>query len=162
MGVLAKRRQIRGDHGQAEGLGLVEHQAVGLVAERRQDRVVGLESAEVRRVEGADKPHVESSGEILNRYPIVGGVGLPEHLKGPVAAGGAHGVQNDLQALVGIDATPGDEALTAEDLLEHCQGKLSRFKQPTGVAFIESIPRNPAGKILKRELREQFPGPAPD
>ena len=57
---------------------------------------------------------------------------------------------------------PGDEALTAEDLLEHCQGKLSRFKQPTGVAFIESIPRNPAGKILKRELREQFPGPAPD
>ena len=55
---------------------------------------------------------------------------------------------------------PANEALTDQELLEHCQGKLSRFKQPKGVAFIESIPRNPAGKILKRELREQFPGPA--
>jgi O-succinylbenzoate-CoA ligase len=53
-----------------------------------------------------------------------------------------------------------DASLTAEDVLTHCQGKLARYKQPRAVRFIEEIPRNPAGKILKRLLRERFPEPA--
>jgi acyl-CoA synthetase (AMP-forming)/AMP-acid ligase II len=53
-----------------------------------------------------------------------------------------------------------DEGLTEADILQHCDGKLARFKQPKGVAFIGEIPRNPTGKALKRLLREQFPGPA--
>ncbi len=53
-----------------------------------------------------------------------------------------------------------DDGLAESDVLDHCQGKLARFKQPRGVAFIETIPRNPSGKALKRILREQFPGPA--
>ena len=48
------------------------------------------------------------------------------------------------------------------EILEHCEGKLARFKQPRNVEFVEEIPRNPSGKILKRILREQFPGPAPE
>ena len=55
---------------------------------------------------------------------------------------------------------PNDPGLTAEQLLDHCQGKLARFKQPRAVEFVEEIPRNPTGKVLKRLLREQFPGPA--
>jgi acyl-CoA synthetase (AMP-forming)/AMP-acid ligase II len=54
-----------------------------------------------------------------------------------------------------------DEALTEADVLEYCNGRLARFKQPRAVAFVEEIPRNPSGKILKVILREQFPGPAP-
>jgi O-succinylbenzoate-CoA ligase len=50
-----------------------------------------------------------------------------------------------------------DPGLTAQDVLDHTQGKLARFKQPRAVEFVEIIPRNPAGKVLKRELREQFP-----
>jgi O-succinylbenzoate-CoA ligase len=53
-----------------------------------------------------------------------------------------------------------DPALDEAAVLAHCQGKLARFKQPRGVAFVDSIPRNPSGKALKRVLREQFPGPA--
>ena len=53
-----------------------------------------------------------------------------------------------------------DNALTEIDVLEHCDGKLARFKLPKGAAFIEVIPRNANGKVLKRELRLQFPGPA--
>jgi acyl-CoA synthetase (AMP-forming)/AMP-acid ligase II len=53
-----------------------------------------------------------------------------------------------------------DDALTEADVLNFCHGKLARFKQPAGATFIEVIPRNPSGKILKRLLREQFPGPA--
>ena len=50
--------------------------------------------------------------------------------------------------------------LTERDVIEFCRGKLAAFKQPKGVAFIDVIPRNPSGKILKRILREQYPGPA--
>jgi acyl-CoA synthetase (AMP-forming)/AMP-acid ligase II len=55
-----------------------------------------------------------------------------------------------------------DELLTEADVLAHCQGKLARFKQPRNVKFVAEIPRNPAGKILKRLLRERFPEPAAD
>ncbi|MDD9801413.1 MAG: long-chain-fatty-acid--CoA ligase [Deltaproteobacteria bacterium] len=52
--------------------------------------------------------------------------------------------------------------LDGDALLDYCQGKLARFKQPKQVEFVEEIPRNPTGKILKRLLRERFPGPAPE
>lgn len=55
-----------------------------------------------------------------------------------------------------------DNSLTEKQVLEHCNSKLARFKLPRGVVFMEEIPRNPSGKILKRLLREQFPGPAPE
>lgn len=55
-----------------------------------------------------------------------------------------------------------DESLSENDILKFCDDKLARFKQPKGVAFIDQIPRNPSGKILKRVLREQFPEPAPE
>ena len=53
-----------------------------------------------------------------------------------------------------------DNALAERDVLDHCDGKLARFKLPKGAAFIDVIPRNANGKVLKRELRLQFPGPA--
>ncbi|MCP3939148.1 MAG: long-chain fatty acid--CoA ligase [Actinomycetia bacterium] len=49
-----------------------------------------------------------------------------------------------------------DESVTAASVLEHCGGKLAKFKQPKAVEFTDVIPRNPTGKILKRILREQF------
>ncbi|MEM7407152.1 MAG: long-chain-fatty-acid--CoA ligase [Pseudomonadota bacterium] len=55
-----------------------------------------------------------------------------------------------------------DTALTEADVLKHCDSRLARFKLPKAVGFVESIPRNPTGKALKRLLREQFPGPAPE
>jgi len=50
--------------------------------------------------------------------------------------------------------------LSEKDVLEFCRGRMAAYKQPKGVAFVDVIPRNPSGKILKRILREQFPGPA--
>ncbi len=55
-----------------------------------------------------------------------------------------------------------DEALTEADIMAWCDGKLARFKMPKAVEFIDVIPRNPTGKALKRIMREQFPGPAPE
>ncbi|MFP6808518.1 MAG: long-chain-fatty-acid--CoA ligase [Pseudomonadales bacterium] len=53
-----------------------------------------------------------------------------------------------------------DDALSEADILKFCDGKLARFKLPKGAVFIDLIPRNPSGKVLKRLLRDDFPGPA--
>ena len=40
-----------------------------------------------------------------------------------------------------------------EPLLEHCRTLLSSYKVPKEIRFIETIPRNLGGKVLKKELR---------
>jgi fatty-acyl-CoA synthase len=45
---------------------------------------------------------------------------------------------------------------TPEGIIEFCQGRLARYKHPRSVVFIDALPRNPAGKVLKFELRERF------
>ena len=42
------------------------------------------------------------------------------------------------------------------DVLEFCQGRLAKYKIPKSVIFIDALPRNAAGKVLKTELRKQF------
>jgi fatty-acyl-CoA synthase len=42
---------------------------------------------------------------------------------------------------------------TADELLELCATQLARFKMPKAITFVDTLPRNPSGKILKRELR---------
>ena len=48
-----------------------------------------------------------------------------------------------------------DATTTRDELIEHCSQQLARFKVPKDVTFIDALPRNPSGKVLKRELREQ-------
>ncbi len=43
--------------------------------------------------------------------------------------------------------------LSEEDVLRHCRPKLAKFKQPGTVRFVDELPRNATGKVLKRELR---------
>jgi fatty-acyl-CoA synthase len=45
---------------------------------------------------------------------------------------------------------------TTEDIMEYCRGKLGGFERPRSVDFVEALPRNPSGKILKRVLREPY------
>jgi len=45
--------------------------------------------------------------------------------------------------------------LTAEDIVEFCRQDLADYKQPRRVEFLDELPRNPTGKVLKRELRER-------
>jgi fatty-acyl-CoA synthase len=44
-------------------------------------------------------------------------------------------------------------SVTPDELVEHCRTQLARFKVPKAVTFLDALPRNPSGKVLKRELR---------
>ena len=38
-------------------------------------------------------------------------------------------------------------------VIDHCASCLAGFKVPKGVVFVDSLPKNPSGKLLKRDLR---------
>jgi acyl-CoA synthetase (AMP-forming)/AMP-acid ligase II len=48
------------------------------------------------------------------------------------------------------------EKATAEEIMEHCRQRLASYKRPTSVVFVDELPRNPMGKVLKRVLRDQY------
>lgn len=48
--------------------------------------------------------------------------------------------------------------VTEAQLIDHAREKLPHFKAPKRVVFVDELPRNASGKILKRELRERFGG----
>jgi long-chain acyl-CoA synthetase len=45
---------------------------------------------------------------------------------------------------------------TPEEITDYVRARLARFKCPTSVDFTDALPRNPSGKILKRDLREPY------
>ena len=45
---------------------------------------------------------------------------------------------------------------TEEEVIDFCRDKLGGFERPRSVEFVKALPRNPTGKVLKRELREPY------
>ena len=56
-----------------------------------------------------------------------------------------------------IVAKPGTPPSAAQ-VLAHCAQHLAPFKCPKAVVFVDALPKNPSGKLLKRQLRQQFAG----
>jgi long-chain acyl-CoA synthetase len=49
-----------------------------------------------------------------------------------------------------------DPALTEQAVIEFCRSQLAHYKCPTSVDWLDALPRNPSGKVLKTELREPY------
>ena len=50
----------------------------------------------------------------------------------------------------------GADASDADELIAHCRTHLAGYKTPKQVFFVDALPKNPSGKLLKRELRAHF------
>ena len=88
--------------------------------------------------------------EVVSTHPEVlevGAIGVADELSGEAVK------------IVVVKRSPG---LTEESLRAYCQDHLTGYKRPRHIEFAHELPKTNVGKILRRELREQFarPGPA--
>ena len=82
--------------------------------------------------------------ELISRHPAVAEVavvGVPSERMG--------------EEVVAVVVRNSDSQITEEELLAFCQERLAKYKTPRRVIFMDAMPRNGVGKILKKSLREQ-------
>ena len=63
-----------------------------------------------------------------------------------------------IEAVVAVVVTRDRQTLSEAQVIAHCASRVANFKVPKWVIFLESLPKNPSGKLLKRDLRRQFEG----
>jgi fatty-acyl-CoA synthase len=61
-----------------------------------------------------------------------------------------------IEAVTAVVVPRDGEALDRGELIAHCRERLAAFKVPKYVAIADALPKNPSGKILKRELRVAY------
>lgn len=68
------------------------------------------------------------------------------------------GVPDDkwIEAIIAVVVLRPGVTKDAQSLIEHTKGKLAPFKVPKRVYFADALPKNTAGKLLKRELRQEY------
>ena len=96
---------------------------------------------------GGEMVSPEEVEQVLTSHPSVDEaaiIGVPDDYWG-----------ERVRAVVVPTELPVDEA----ELIEYCRQRLSSFKRPESVVFVDELPRNPLGKVLKTELRQQFSHP---
>jgi acyl-CoA synthetase (AMP-forming)/AMP-acid ligase II len=101
-------------------------------------------------IDGRDDEMIVSGGE--NVFPREVEDLLADHEA--VAEAAVIGVDDDEfgQRLKAFVVTREDEELSADDVKAYVKSNLARFKVPRDVEFLDSLPRNATGKVLKREL----------
>jgi len=118
-----------GDIGYLDGDGFL------YIADRVKDMVItGGENVYPAEVESA-----------LYEHPAIGEIaviGLPDERWG--------------EAVVAVAVVKPDHALTLDELRDFGGRSLARFKLPSRLELVDVLPRNPAGKVLKFELRERY------
>lgn len=88
--------------------------------------------------------------EVFLKHPTlseVAVVGIPDPISG--------------EAVKAFVVLRGDATIKEQDLIDFCRSRIAVYKAPRHVEFLDALPKNPAGKILKRELRAREAEKAP-
>ncbi|PKO44751.1 MAG: acyl-CoA synthetase [Betaproteobacteria bacterium HGW-Betaproteobacteria-3] len=119
-------------------LATIDDEGYITVVDRKKDMIkTGGENVASREVE-----------EMIYRLPQVSEVaviGLPD--------------PKWVEAVTAVVVVKTGQTLTAEQVMAHCNAHMAGFKAPKRVVFADSLPKNPSGKLLKRELRQAWAAP---
>ena len=96
-------------------------------------------------IRGGENIYPREIDEVLYQHPAVAAaatIGIPDSLYG-----------EEVAAFIVLK-----ESMTATDaeLIEHCQSELADYKCPKTIRIVKDIPKGPTGKLLKRELAQEF------
>jgi fatty-acyl-CoA synthase len=61
-----------------------------------------------------------------------------------------------VEAVTAVVVVKDGHAVSEQQIIGHCRASMAGFKVPKRVVFVEALPKNPSGKLLKRELRERY------
>jgi fatty-acyl-CoA synthase len=61
-----------------------------------------------------------------------------------------------VEAVTAVIVLKTGQSLTEAEVMAHCNQHMASFKSPKRVVFAQALPKNPSGKLLKRELRTQY------
>jgi acyl-CoA synthetase (AMP-forming)/AMP-acid ligase II len=103
-------------------------------------------------LEGRKKDMIKSGG--INVYPAEVEEILRGHSK--VAEVAVVGVPDEHWGEKAVACVVTTKACTEKELLDYCSDKLAGYKQPKSVLFLDGLPKDRVGKILKRQLREEL------
>jgi acyl-CoA synthetase (AMP-forming)/AMP-acid ligase II len=116
---------------------LVRRDAEGYiyVVDRKKDMIIS----------GAENIYPAEIEEVLYRHPKV--------LECAVIGAYDEEWGESVKALIALKQ---GEQLTEEEVVDFCKQHLASYKKPKSVEFVDALPRNPAGKVLKTVLREKY------
>ncbi|RIV26209.1 hypothetical protein D2Q93_05130 [Alicyclobacillaceae bacterium I2511] len=61
-----------------------------------------------------------------------------------------------IEAVTAVVVQKAGAKLTEAEILGFCEGKIAKYKIPKHVVIADSLPKNPSGKVLKKNLRDQY------
>jgi long-chain acyl-CoA synthetase len=116
-------------------LGYYDERGYIYIADRKKDMIIT----------GGENVYPKEVEDVLYRHPAVkeaAVIGVPD----PYWVERVH-------ALVVLKE---NAQASAEDIIGFCKQHIAHYKAPRTVEFVESLPKNPQGKILKKELRAKY------
>ena len=115
-------------------LGFLDDEGFLSLVDRKNDMVIT----------GGENVYSAEVEDVLFAHPAVAEaavVGIPDERWG--------------EAVCAIVVLRPNASASADELIAHCRARLAKYKTPKYVVFVDALPRNAAGKVLKRQLREE-------
>ncbi len=119
-------------------LATVDEKGFMYIKDRKKDMIIS----------GAENIYPVEIEQVLTSHPKIleaAVIGIPDEKWG--------------EAVRAIVALKPRQKMTQEEVIDHCKENLASYKKPKSVVFLDSLPRNPSGKVLKTELREKYGKP---
>jgi long-chain acyl-CoA synthetase len=129
------KQAFRGDYMTVGDMGYLDAEGYLYIVDRKTDMVIS----------GGVNIYPAEIEEVIHEHPAVldvAVIGVPNEEWG-----------EELKAVVQLK--PGVRA-GADDIIDFCRERLADYKRPRSVDFVDEVPRNPSGKLLKREIRAPY------
>jgi acyl-CoA synthetase (AMP-forming)/AMP-acid ligase II len=131
----ANAETLRGGWMHTGDAGFIDAEGYFFIRDRLKDMIVS----------GAENIYPAEIEAVLHAHPHVADVsviGIPDDKWG--------------ETVMAVIVAKAGAAPDERDLDAFCRGRLGGFKVPRKYKFVDTLPRNPSGKVLKRELRAEF------